>query len=114
MQDYREFQEGTKLRDLIGTFKGPETMPPDYDELRVKLGDNWREKTLADLENLRCRMALRALLLKMIEDGSVTVVYFIPKYEKLHHLNDQADYLYSQNVTRIVVLQGKTLFDLNL
>ena len=92
-------------------------MPLDHDELRMKLGDNWREKTLEDLENLRCRMALRALLLKMIEDGSVTVVYFIPKYENYRHLSDLADYLHSQIVIQITVgahlaykHQGKVLF----
>ena len=109
-QEYRGFQRRTKLKDLIGTFKGPETMPPYYDELRMKLGDNWHEKTLSDLEDLRCRMALRGLLLKMIRfgDGSITVVYFAPKYETYRYLiADLADYLHSQNVKQILLTVGK-------
>ncbi len=102
-QEYREFQQRTKLKDLIGTFRGPETMPPDYKELRMKLGDSWREKTLEDLENLRYQKSLRAWLLKMIEDGSVTVVYFVPSHEIHHQLSDLGGYLHSHDVIRITV-----------
>ena len=102
-QEYRAFQRRTKLKDLIGNYERPETIPSDYKELKMKLGDNWREKTLEDLEQLRCQMSLRAWLLKLIEDGSVIVVYFVPSSENHHQLNNFKEYLHSQNVLQITV-----------
>ena len=112
-QEHKVFQQKTKLKDLIGNFTGPVTMPLDYEELEMKLGENWHEKTLEDLENLRYRMSLRAWILKMINDGSVIVVYFVPRIDYYSQLNDFGDYLRSQNVLQISICifksEGKAL-----
>ena len=43
-----EFRCKTKLKHFVGNYEGP--TPPEYKEVQLKLGDDWREKTLADLQ----------------------------------------------------------------
>lgn len=103
------FQRGTKLKDLIGNYDGPENIPPNYKELSIKLGDNWHEKTLEDLKNVRLKISLRSWLLKLIEDGSLIVTYMVPNNEDLKLTDDQRAYLCSQNVKEIT-MGGKYVF----
>ena len=64
-QEYEHFQQ-MKLRDLVGNFEDDECMPPEYKELQIELGDNWRDKTLADLKWLKERMSDKHWILKLI------------------------------------------------
>ena len=72
------FQRETKLKDMIGNYEGPTSVPLNYKELEIKLGEGWREKTLKDLENLQCRISLQSRLLKKIREGSLIVTYLVP------------------------------------
>ena len=97
--EYRAFQRRAKLKDFVGNYEGPMTTP-NYKELEMKLGENWRERTLEDLETLRRQISLEAWLLKKIEEGCFIVKYLIPSHEKLMPYNI-GGYLHSQNVVRI-------------
>ena len=109
-QESREFQRKTKLKDLIGNYEGPETVPSNYKELRMKLGAGWHEKTLEDLENLRCQMSLRRWLLKMVEEGSLTVTCYVDlNSPDEHSLSSLRDYLQKQEVLQII-LDKKCIF----
>ena len=72
------FRRETKLKDMIGNYEGPTSVPLNYIELEIKLGDGWREKTLEDLENLQCRISFQSRVLKMIREGSLIVTYLVP------------------------------------
>ena len=106
--EYKNFQRRTKLKDFVGNYEGPETTPPDYKELEIKLGENWHEKTLEDLANLQCQISLKAWLLKKIEEGSLIVKYLVPDGEKRLPLQRISDYLREQNVLSIRI-DGKNL-----
>ena len=105
------FQRGTKIKDMIGNYDGPENMPANYKELEIKLGDNWREKTLEDLKNVRFMLSSKsgAWLLKLIEDGSLIVTYLVPNSDDLQLDDEQSDYLCRQNVIQIT-MGGKYVF----
>ena len=108
-EELTAFQRGTKLKDVIENYDGPENLPPNYKELSIKLGDNWRENTLEDLKKVQLRMSLRSWLLKLIEDGSLIVTYMVPNSEDLRLSDDQRTYLCSQNVKQIT-MGGKYMF----
>ena len=69
--EYQAFQRSVKLKDFIGIYEGLITSPPTdhYKELEMKLGENWQERTLEDLEKLRHKISLEYWLLKNVEDG---------------------------------------------
>ena len=108
-EELKTFQRGTKLKDMIGNYDGPENMPPEYKELSIKLGNKWREKTLEELKNVRLRMSLRSCLLKLIEDGSLIVTYLVPNNTELQLNDNQREYLCRQNVEEIT-MGGKCIF----
>ena len=91
-----------KLSDFIGNFEEEgDFVPSGYQELKLKLGENWRDKTLADLKRMKERMSVKLWILKTIDDGSVTVTYLVPNSETLR-LRDY-DYCTSQNVLQITI-----------
>lgn len=62
-RDLHDFECKTKLKDFIGNYNRP--TPPDYKEVELKLGDNWREKTLADVKLINLQISRRSWLMKM-------------------------------------------------
>ena len=111
MQEYTKdldnFRCKTKLKDFIGKYNGPK--PPEFKEVQLKLGDNWREKTLADLKLINSQISRQSMLIKMASPGSVYVTFMIPKddLELGFHLRD---YLRTQCVLQIIVC-GVCIFD---
>ena len=103
------FRCETKLKDMIGNYDGPENIPPKYKELEIKLGDNWRDKTLEDLREAKSNISLRLWLLKYINEGSLIVTYMVPNSEDLQLDAEQRAYLCRQNVIEITV-GGKYAF----
>ena len=99
---YKAFQRRVKLKDFVGKYEGHMTTPSNYKELEMKLGENWREKTLEDLEILRRQISLEAWLFKKIEEGCFIVKYLVPSHENLL-LDDMNAYLHSQNVLYILI-----------
>ena len=110
----REFQRNTKLKDLVGIYEGPETVPSNYKELKIKLGDKWHEKTLEDLEKLCLHMSLKAWVLKLIGEGSLIVTCFVHECVSLTlrdsvAMKDTISYLCKQDVLQIT-LDQKCIF----
>ena len=108
LSEFLQEYEKIKLKDLIGNFKDSQCMPPGYKELELKLGDNWCEKTLTDLKELKERMSLKHWLLKVINGGSITVTYLVPNSETLHLLLEE--YCQSRNVLKMS-MGGNLLFE---
>ena len=109
---YEAFQSATMLKDFVGNYEGPRTTPPDYKELEIKLGENWHEKTLEDLENLRCQISCKAWLLKTVEEGCLVVKYFVP-YDESLPLENIGGYLCDQGVLHIKIDNEIYLFEQN-
>ena len=99
---YKAFQKRVKLKDFVGKYEGHMTTPANYKELEMKLGENWREKTLEDLEILRRQISLEAWLFMKIEEGCFIVKYLVPRHENLL-LDDMNAYLHNQNVLYILI-----------
>ena len=102
------FQCETKLKDLVGNYDGP--TPPEYKEVQLKFGDNWREKTLADLKILRSQVSYKSWLLKVINTGSLTVTFLVPSTKDLDLGVHLRDYLKSQCVLQII-MDGACIFN---
>ena len=105
MADYNktlhEFQSKTKLKDFVGKFTGP--VPPEYKEVQLKLGDNWREKTLADLKLITSQTSRLSWLTKMVTTGSMYATFMIPQEDDLELGIHIRNYLQSQCVLQILV-----------
>jgi hypothetical protein len=97
----QRFQHRTKLKDFIGNYEGP--IPPEYKKVQIKLGDNWREKTLADAKEMKCQISRGLMLVKMVSEDSVCVTFMIPQGEELELDIHLKSYLQSQGVLQISV-----------
>ena len=107
-RDLRDFECKTKLKDFIGNYNRP--TPPDYKEVELKLGDNWGEKTLADVKLINAQISRRSWLVKMVSIGSVYVTFTIPQMEDVELDDHLKDYLQSQCVLQILV-RGLCIFN---
>ena len=73
------FREKTKLGDFINKWTGKDCL--DYEEFATKMGENWAERTLEDLENFRIQWSRQlsftcyATVIKKVTKGCVTVVW---------------------------------------
>ena len=100
-RDLDDFRCQTKLKDFIGNYDGP--TPPKYKEVQLKLGDNWREKTLADLKLINSQISRQSWLVKMASTRSIYVTFMVPKEDDLEIGVHLRDYLQSQCVLQISV-----------
>ena len=107
-RDLHDFERKTKLKDFIGNYNRP--TPPDYKELELKLGDNWGEKTLADVKLINAQISRRSWLMKMVSTGSIYVTFTIPQMEDVELDDHLKDYLQSQCVLQILV-RGLCIFN---
>ena len=107
-QDLHNFRCKTKLKDFIGNYDGP--APPGYKEIKLKLGDNWEEKTLADATLICSQISRRSWLVKMISKHSVHVTLLTPRVDDIEIGLHLGDYLRSQRVLQILVC-GVCIFD---
>jgi hypothetical protein len=97
------FQYRTKLKDFVGNYEGPTPPDSEYKEIQIKVGENWQEKTLADVKEIKHQISRRSWLLKKISEGSVRVTFMIPRGEDLELDVHLRDYLKSQGVLEISV-----------
>ena len=104
----QSFQCRTRLKDFVGNYEGP--TPPEFDELQIKFGDNWQEKTLADVKAMKCQISRLLWVMKMVSEGSVCVIFMIPRGEVLELDVHLRGYLQSQGVLQISVC-GKPIFN---
>ena len=79
----REFRLRTKIYDLIHKWIGK--TPPYTREIVMELGDDWREKNLEELEELRIEVSRKhwfggyAMTFKGVEESSVDAVFSLPE-----------------------------------
>ena len=93
----------TKLKDFIGNYAGPTPPDVEYKEVQIKFGDSWREKTLADVKQMKSQISRRSWFLKMVSIGSVHVIFMIPQVEDLELDVHLRIHLQSQGVLQIFV-----------
>ena len=108
IRELDSFQRRTKLKDFVGNYKGP--TPPEYKKLKIKLGKKWREKTLADVKEMKRQISRRSWLMKKVSEGSVFVTFMIPQGEVLEFDVNLRGYLQSQGVLQISVCRTLILF----
>ena len=108
IRELESFRCRTKLKDFVGNYKGPK--PPEYKKLKIKLGKKWREKTLADVKEMKCLISRRSWLMKKVSEGSVFVTFMIPRGEVLEFDVNLRGYLQSQGVLQISVCRTLILF----
>ena len=113
----QRFRIKTKLGDFIG--KWAQSNPPHIVEFKMEMGENWRDRTLEDLEEFRKRLARSmyveeyALCMKGTEPGSIFITWALPS--SLPGIADalQAAFavLQKHGVLRMI-FQGKCIPDL--
>lgn len=77
-----KFRAHTKLGDFIEKWSGG--APPGFDDFAMELGEEWREKTLEDLEQFRIRLYRQQFIgdhmiyMRKVTPGSIFVEFALP------------------------------------
>ena len=106
-RDLHDFEHKTKIMDFIGNYEGP--TPPDFKDIQLKLGENWREKTLADLKLINSQISRQTWLVNMASIGSIYVTFMIPQEDDIELGIHLRNYLQTQFVLQILV-EGVCIF----
>ena len=108
MEKLREFRVCTKLGKFIDKWTGG--IPPGFNEFVLKLGEEWREKTIEDLEQFRISLSRQRCFdghmayVKKASTGCIALVFALPqccfplKLEK-----DSLDFLKENHVLQVLV-----------
>ena len=117
LDNLHRFRIQTTVGDFMDKWVGE--IPPEYHEFVLELGDEWRERTLEDLEQFRIRFfRLQSFggymsFLKTAKSSSILVVFAFPRHlfpislrQKVLH-----DFLRDQHVLRVLV-DGQCVLDL--
>ena len=107
-RDLHDFRCKTKLKRFIGNYN--RQTPPEYKEVQLKLGDKWREKTLADIKVINSQISQQPWLLKMVARGSIHVTFMSPQVDDLKLGDHLRDYLKTKSVLQIHVC-GEHIFN---
>jgi len=107
--ELREFRMRTKVDNFIDMWTGE--LPPDTQEIVMKLGDNWREKSLEQLEELRIEVSRKrcfedyVMPLKRIKVSSVDAIFSLPGSVDIHSLELESlrEVFQKHHVLRILV-----------
>jgi hypothetical protein len=81
--DLRKFRIRTQLGDFIEKWAGG--IPPGFDEFVLELGEEWRERTVEDLENFRIHLSRQQCIggnmtyMKKVMPGSIFVAFTLPQ-----------------------------------
>ena len=82
--DLSKFRVRTRLGDFIEKWAGG--VPPGFDEFVLELGEEWRERTVEDLEQFRVRLSWQQCIgghmtyMKKVMSGSILVALALPQY----------------------------------
>ena len=117
--ELREFRMRTKVDNFIDMWTGE--LPPDTQEIVMKLGDNWREQSLEQLEELRIEVSRKhcfedyVMPLKRIKVSSVDAIFSLPESVEIHSLELESlrQFFLEHQILRIL-LNGTCIFDLQL
>ena len=113
----REFRMRTKINSFIDMWTG--TLLPDTQVIVMQLGDNWREQSLEQLEELLMQVSHRwwfgeyVMRFRGIKESSVDVVLSLPESVNIHslHLETLWAFFQEHQVLRIL-LNGACIFNL--
>jgi hypothetical protein len=81
--DLCKFRIHTQLGDFIEKWAGG--VPPGFDEFVLELGEEWRERTVEDLEKFRICLSRQQCIgghmtyMKKVMPGSIFVVFALPQ-----------------------------------
>ena len=81
--DLCEFRSHTRLGDLIEKWAGG--VPPGFDEFCIKLGEEWREKTVEDFEQFRIHLSRQKCIgghmtyMMKVTPGCISVELALPQ-----------------------------------
>ena len=79
MKELKTFRISTNLGDFVNKWVG--RVPPGLDEFRVELGDEWKKRTIHDLEQFRNQLSRQKCFngnvtyVKKVVSGSILVVF---------------------------------------
>ena len=119
LEELKSFRMRTKIGDFINKWTG--TPLPDTQEIVMELGDNWREKSVEQLEEFRNKFLLKCFLedyvmpLKRIKLASVDAVFSLPESVDIHSLKleNLREFFQEHQVLRIL-LNGVCILNLQL
>ena len=117
--ELREFRMRTKINTFIDMWTG--ILPPDTQEIVMELGDNWREQSLEQLEELRIEVSRKrcfedyVMPLKRIKVSSVDAIFSLPASVDVHSLEVESlrEFFQEYHVLRILH-NGACIFNLHL
>ena len=83
IDDLCKFRVRTRLGDFIEKWAGG--VPPGFEEFTIELGEQWRERTVEDLEQFRIRLSRQQCIgghmtyMKKVLPGSICVELALPR-----------------------------------
>ena len=117
MEDLHHFRIQTTLGDFLDKWVGE--IPPCYKEFVLELGEEWRNKTVDDFEQLRIRLSrLQSFgggnmpFMKMAKSSSILVVLALPAQLLPFNLRQKVVHklLRDENIVKVMV-DGQCLFN---
>ena len=115
--DLCKFRVSTQLGDFIEKWAGG--VPPGFDEFTMELGEEWRERTVEDLEQFRIRLSRQQCIgghmtyMKRVMPGSIFVHLALPQCcFPLTFDRDMQEFLTGENVLGVYV-GGVCILDLH-
>ena len=117
--DLREFRKRTKMNNFIDKWTG--ILLPDTQQIVMELGDNWREQSLEQLEELRIKFSRKhcfadyVMPIKGAKSSSVDAVLSLPESVDIDSLQLESlrEFFQEHQVLRIL-LNGDCILDLQL
>ena len=117
--ELKEFRMRTKIDHFIDMWTG--ILSPDTQEIVMELGDNWREQSLEQLEELRIEVSRKrcfedyVMPLKRIKLSSVDAVFSLPESVDIHNLElESLREFFQENQVLRILLNGVCIFNLQL
>ena len=115
----REFRMRAKIDNLIDNWIGK--IPPGAQEIVMELGEDWRGKSLEQLEEFRTEFSRKhsfghyVMQLKGIKSSSVDAVFSLPELVDIHSLELESlrEFFQEHQVLRIL-LNGACIFNLQV
>ena len=101
--ELREFRMRTKIGVFIDKWIGKS--PPNTQEIVMELGDNWREKSLEQLDQLQTELSRMHWFFKGITSSSVDAVFSLPESVDIDSLELESlrEFFQEHQVLRILL-----------
>ena len=118
LNDLYRFRIQTTVGEFLDKWVGP--IPPDYHELVFELGDEWRERTVEDLEQFRVKVSRlqsfgggHTSFMKTTKSSSILLVLALPQHLFPINFRQNAlhEFLRDEHVLKVLV-DGECVLDL--